>query len=87
MLVQEFRENNDVVDISFREILIWSKQTINLSLNVNERILIFHNDDVKRFLFAMRNYYQLVLIDEINASLIKESEAIDNSNKWAISHY
>lgn len=61
--------------------MIRTKQTIDLSLHINEKILVSYNNDIEEFLFAIKHYCQFVTIRKMHSLLIKESEAIDNNNK------
>ncbi len=78
MLLQELEENNNIIDVDSRKSSIRAKQTIDLPLHIDERILVF--------LLAIRYYCQFVTIRRMHSPLIKESRAIDNNNKRIFSH-
>jgi len=81
VLLQKLKKNNNIIDVDFCKSLIRTKQTIDLSLHIDEKILVFYNNNIKEFLFAIKYYCQFVTICKIYLLLIKESKAINNNNK------
>ena len=52
-------------------ILIFFKNFVDLSLHICERIFVFHNRDIEKFLIAMIYYNKFMTIKRINSLLIK----------------
>ena len=63
-----------------------SWNTIDLSLNIHERITISHDDDIESLLFFMNYNCESMTIVRINTPLIKEIDAVHYENKSAIMH-
>lgn len=80
MLVKSLEEKYDIIYIDFYILTMFAKQSIYLSLHVDERILILHHRYVERFLFSMIDDDKTMTIVRMNASLIEECRTINYDN-------
>ena len=77
-MFQKFWKYYDVININFCKVFIWAKNSINLFLNVSRRIAKTYYDDIKAFLFSMRDNNEFMTFRWMNSSLIKKFEAVDD---------
>ena len=69
---KSFEEYYNIINISTNIISMLFENFIDLSLRICERILIFHDRDIEKFLIAMIYHNKFVTIEKINSSLIKK---------------
>lgn len=84
MFFENSEDDDYVVDVCSHENAKSSKQTIYLSLNIDNWIAISHYNNAKTLLISMWDHYKFVTILWMYASLIKETNAINDRNILSI---
>ena len=60
MCVERLRENNNIVNINTTKVSKLTKLFVYCSLNVDERIFEFYNNNIKLFLVLINNKIKLI---------------------------
>ncbi len=66
MYVEQLRESNNIVNIDTIEISKLTKFFVYYSLNVDERIFEFYNNDIKLFFVLINNKEELMFVFKRN---------------------
>ncbi len=66
MCVERLRENNNIVNINTTKVPKLTKFFVHYSLNVDERIFEFYDNDIELFLVSINNEEELMLVFKRN---------------------
>ncbi len=66
MYVEQLRESDNIVNIDTIEISKLTKFFVYYSLNVDERIFEFYNNDIKLFFVSIHNKEELMFVFKRN---------------------
>jgi hypothetical protein len=66
MCVKQLEENNNIININTIKVSKLTKFFVYYSLNVNERIFEFYNNDIKLFLVLINNEEKLMFVFKRN---------------------
>ncbi len=76
MCIEQLREDDNIVNVNTIEVFKLTKLSIHYSLNVNEQIFEFHNNDIKLFFVSISNEEKLIFVFKRNQELQEESQFI-----------
>ncbi len=66
MCVKQLEENNNIININTIKVSKLTKFFVYYSLNVNERIFEFYNNNIKLFLVLINNEEKLMFVFKRN---------------------
>jgi len=72
MCVERLKEDDNIVNVNTTKVSKLTKLFVHYSLNVDERIFEFHNNDIKLFLVLINNEEKLMFVFKRNQELPKK---------------
>src|SRR5271154_3563 len=79
-----FRENDDVVNITFCVLLVRFENLVRVPLHVAWTVTVSHRSDVPNFLSAMGNDSELPTVFVCNHSLVKCLLKVEEGDKFHV---
>ncbi len=85
MILQDERENDDIINVSTSKFSIWTQHCISLSLYIQEWSLVFHKSHIEFLLFFVTYDDEFRMIQSMNKKLMKVVDCIYDED-MRISH-
>lgn len=76
VILQDERENDDIVDVSTSKFLIWTQHCVSLSLHIQEWSLVLHKSHIEFLLISVTYDDEFRMIQSTNKKLMKVVDCI-----------
>lgn len=80
MILQDERENDDIINVSTSKFSIWTQHCVSLSLYIREWSLVSHKSHIEFLLFSVTYNDEFRMIRSMNKKLMKVVDCIYDEN-------